>query len=52
MTPIPHDPGAHGPSPEEITAQINEILSRPAETLPTEVEHLEEAYRVLNEALS
>lgn len=51
MNPRPRDP-AVAPAPEEITAQINEILSRPADTLPAEVAHLEEAYRVLNEALS
>ncbi|NLZ56966.1 MAG: hypothetical protein GX898_01425 [Corynebacterium sp.] len=50
--PKPQDPRVAAPIPQEIEARVNEVLSRPAETLSEEAVHLEEAYRILNDALA
>ncbi|AGN19147.1 hypothetical protein cgp_1599 [Corynebacterium glutamicum MB001] len=52
-SPKPHDPrAAHVTNPEEIAGKVNEVLSREAETLRDEALNLEEAHRILNDALS
>lgn len=50
--PTPQDPRRPGPSPEEIEARVNGVLSRHAATLTEETTNLEEAYRILNDALA
>ncbi|BAU95766.1 hypothetical protein N24_1504 [Corynebacterium suranareeae] len=52
-SPKPHDPRtANFVDPEEITSKVNDILSRHADTLRDEASNLEEAHRILNDALS
>ncbi|MFP7365848.1 hypothetical protein SFC07_08770 [Corynebacterium callunae] len=51
VAPKPLDP-RQSADPAQIAAQVNEVLSRPANTLKSEAANLEEAHRILNEALS
>lgn len=52
VTPNPQDPRLAGPSAETVESTLHEILSRPADNLAEEAVHLEEAYRILNDALA
>ena len=52
-SPKPQDPrAAHFVDPEELAGKVTEVLSRESETLRDEALHLEEAHRILNDALS
>lgn len=51
--PKPHDPRAVSAiEPEQVAAQVNEVLSRSTDSLHEEAQSLEAAHRILNEALS
>ncbi len=50
--PKPQDPRAAGAAPQEVAAQVNEVLSRQSVSLAEEATNLEEAYRILNDALA
>ncbi|WP_018295435.1 hypothetical protein [Corynebacterium lubricantis] len=49
--PKPHDPRATGISPDQLTAQFEEILAQPTHSLADEAEVLGQAHTLLNEAL-
>lgn len=49
--PVPHDPRQPRVTPEEVAAQVNEILSEDAEDLAAEADQLSRAHAVLHEAL-
>ncbi|MDO5031646.1 hypothetical protein [Corynebacterium sp.] len=46
----PHDPRAV-PTPEEVDAQVNEILSEPVASLAEEAAQLDKAHAVLRDVL-
>ncbi len=48
----PQDPHNPGLNPDEVQQRVREVLSRDAVSLSEEAGHLEEAYRILNAALS
>lgn len=52
VTPKPQDPRVAALSSKEIQDKLTEVLARPADTLAQEAVNLEEAYRILNEALT
>lgn len=51
VAPKPQDPRSSA-DPELIAAKVNEILSKTAENLSEEAAFLEEAHRILSEALA
>lgn len=52
MTPRPQDPRTPGPNPAEVETRLHDVLARDAQTLSEEAGNLEEAYRILNDALA
>ena len=49
--PVPHDPRAPRVSPEELSRRVEEALGAEAATLREELEQLNRAHDLLNDAL-
>lgn len=49
--PVPHDPRAPRVSPEELSRRVEEALGAEASTLREELEQLNRAHDLLNDAL-
>lgn len=47
-----HDPRALSASPAQVHSMLDDVLSRDSHTLSEEARNLEEAYRILNDALA
>ena len=50
--PRPQDPRALSASPAKVQSMLDDVLSRDSHTLSEEARNLEEAYRILNDALA